>query len=615
MPNLFAYGMLMNDFITKRVTGRVFPKKRAVLENYEKIMPGTGYSYILPRAGSIVEGYILYGLDDDTLAKVDRYEAEGDLYERKEVEVNVQGRYERAYTYVGNPHGLRKFFGPEVHTDVRIKEYLERKLKDLTDLEDQESTDLIHRAKAELLSDRIEALVSAHFRKSADLRYLIDKLLYKPTFPTLEKVKSDPEALKYADEYIKLVVKHVIFNQLEHMIGNSFAGEIAMPSPFYERTLSNLIALIFMNRKTTAIERIMKELGADRLSMDKEYLDYTGLAIRIADVIFDRIELKEITDWVIAHRRPGKIPLGVEIEMSNIGAKAVDAEPGEDPKYDSFYYFNDFDLSHRCWKLGGHVDDHSGIEDHEGHTRGFFEYSLGKLGVAGDFSKPVTDDPWVLNQLINQSVLFADILPHSFHITLDTRDEPDMSRLNDPELLICLLLLCGDIELDERGYPHENRICNCEIIDKYGRLHFSDENVHFASEEDEEEGLIERSRKINLIEYKFMRLRSNRNYEPFILALKGFQLGYNPRPLGSTFRSLDEFSFPEVETLRKWAEKPWPLPDTIISEFLRLVRKGLMEEDDGRPAHPVDYIEGNLKKLERMLSRMNELISSTGRRI
>ena len=178
MPNLFAYGMLMNDSVTRRVTGRVFPKRRAILENYEKIMPGTGYSYILPKVGSTVEGYILYGIDEETITKIDRYEVEGDLYNRKEVEVIVQGRRERAYAYVGNLHGLNKFFGPEVYTDVRIKEYLERKLKDLTDLEDQESTDLVHRAKAELLGDKIEALISAHFRRSADLRYLIDKILY-----------------------------------------------------------------------------------------------------------------------------------------------------------------------------------------------------------------------------------------------------------------------------------------------------------------------------------------------------------------------------------------------------------------------------------------------------
>ncbi|HID72930.1 TPA: gamma-glutamylcyclotransferase [Candidatus Micrarchaeota archaeon] len=614
MPNLFAYGMLMNDSITKRVTGRVFPKKKALLENYEKIMPGTGYSYILPKAGSTVEGYILYGIDEEIMAKIDRYEAEGDLYDRKEVEVIVQGRRERAYAYVGNLNGLNRFFGPEVYTDVRIKEYLERKLKDLTDLEDQESTDLVHRAKAELLGDKIEVLISAHFRRSADLRYLIDKILYKPTLPTLEGIKSDPEALKYADAYIKLTVKHVIFNQLERMIGNAFAGEITMEPKFHQRTLSNLIALIFMNRKSSAIDKIMEAIGANRLSMDKDYLDYAVMGIRIADMIFDPMEIKEIIEWMRGHRHPGKVPLGAEIEMSDIGARAVDALPGEDSRYDSFYYFNDFDLLHRCWKLGGHVDDHSGVEEPEGRTRGFFEYSLGKTGTIGDFSKPVTDDPWVLNQLINQAVLFADVLPHSFHITLDAQGELDMTRPSDPKFLICLLLLCGDIEPDKAGYLHETRICNCEIVDKYGRLHFSDENIHFASEEDEEERFIGRSKRANLIEYKFMRLKSNHNYEPFILALKGFQLGYNPRPLGSTFRSLDEFKFPEIEALREWAERPRPLSKSTLMEFLHLVREGLMREDEGRPAHPIDYIEYNLKKIERKLDEMNELIGSGRRR-
>ncbi|RKY03451.1 hypothetical protein DRP77_06065 [Candidatus Poribacteria bacterium] len=603
MYKLFVYGMLMNDQVTKRVTGRVFPKKPAVLEDYEKIMPGTGYSYILPKVGSVVEGYVLYGLDGETLAKIDKYEAEGELYDRREVEVIVQGRRERAFTYVGNLSGLRRFFGPDVYNDVRIKEYLERKLRDLTDLE-EEATDLERRAKSELLGDRIEKLISAHFRRAADLKYLIDKILYKPELPTLEKIKSDPEALKYADFYIRLAVKHMIFNQLERMIRNAFAGELSLPSKYYEHTLTNLVALTFMNRRAIAVERLMEELDVNRFRKEIDYLDYAVAAVKIADLLFDPLEIKEVVDWVVSHRRPGKVALGAEVEMSVIGSRAIKASPGEDPKFDSFYYFNDFDLLHRCWKLGGHVDDHSGIEDPEGHTRGFFEYSFAKTDVLRDLSKPVTDDPWVLNQLIHQSVLFADIPPHSFHITIDPPQDFNLSVPADPEMLICLLLLGGDLREDEKGKLHEVRVWEHEIIDDHGRIHFSDENIHYASEE--EEGKPKRS----LIEYKFMRLKSNYNYEPFILALKGLQISYNPRPLGSTFRSLEGYSFPELDEIRKWAESPRPVSDMAIREFLRLVREGLMREDDGRPAHPIDYIEYNLRKIEKRLTAVNDMLRS-----
>jgi len=618
MKDLFVYGTLTNPRVVKRVTGKTFSQIPAILKHYDKIMPGTGYSYIVPKKGAIVKGYVLCDIDDESLEKIDRFEAVGELYDRIEIEVLADRNRRKTDTYVANMDRMNNFFSThQVEDEVKIEEHLERKLEFIMgDISEDVEPEIVKQAESELLGDTLELLVDAHFDYSPDLIYKIKESLSTPDLPKLEKVKSDPEVKPYADAYIKLAVKHIVFNQLENKVRKLYRNATKIPKEFHQHTISNLIALTYINQNSNSLNSMLEWLGADKISKDREYLDYSIYGILTAELLFDKEKIAPIIDWIDVHMQKGYVPLGAEIEMSNVGDEAIDAKPGQDEVYDCLYYFNDFDLLRRCWKLGCHIDHHRFQDiDRTGRSRGFFEYAFGRICcLEGNLSKPVTDDPWILNQLIEQARIFVSIQPYSLHITLQLHNY-NWKRASKPEYLICLLMLGGELGFNDEGKLVEKRITNGEIIDSYGELHFSCENRHnsqlsFSDEShfvDEEQGTL-------VTEYKFIRLKNDFNYEPLIMALKGFQIAYKPRPLISRIQFIDQEKLPEVKAIIDWANSPYPLFKSVLEEFLSLVEQGLKTEKDGKPAHKISYINQCLYQIEDSLNQTNEFIKKQGGR-
>ena len=99
--DLFVYGTLMDEDTVRRVTGRIFPRARAVLPDFARFHPRGCYAYVLPRRGSEVEGLLLLEIDPASLARLDEYEDEGRLYRRIEVRVVCDGRERSCFTYCG----------------------------------------------------------------------------------------------------------------------------------------------------------------------------------------------------------------------------------------------------------------------------------------------------------------------------------------------------------------------------------------------------------------------------------------------------------------------------------------------------------------------------------
>ena len=103
--HLFVYGTLTDPERVTALTGRQFPAVDATLTGFERVDSPLGCPYILPRPGAVVCGVLLCNIDPASLAHLDAYEAEGDLYRRQVVEVEVVGTRLPAMTYVG--HGIR----------------------------------------------------------------------------------------------------------------------------------------------------------------------------------------------------------------------------------------------------------------------------------------------------------------------------------------------------------------------------------------------------------------------------------------------------------------------------------------------------------------------------
>jgi gamma-glutamylcyclotransferase (GGCT)/AIG2-like uncharacterized protein YtfP len=103
--HLFVYGTLTDPERVTALTGKQFERVDATLSGFERVNSPLGYPFILPRAGAIVRGVLLLNIDLVSLVQLDAYEAEGDLYRRQVVVVEVADRQVAAVTYVG--HAIR----------------------------------------------------------------------------------------------------------------------------------------------------------------------------------------------------------------------------------------------------------------------------------------------------------------------------------------------------------------------------------------------------------------------------------------------------------------------------------------------------------------------------
>jgi gamma-glutamylcyclotransferase (GGCT)/AIG2-like uncharacterized protein YtfP len=108
--HLFVYGTLTDPERVTALTGKQFERVDAMLSGFERINSPLGYPFILPRTGAVVRGALLLNIDPVSLVQFDVYEAEGDLYRRQGVVVEVVDRRVAAVTYVG--HAIRALVAP-----------------------------------------------------------------------------------------------------------------------------------------------------------------------------------------------------------------------------------------------------------------------------------------------------------------------------------------------------------------------------------------------------------------------------------------------------------------------------------------------------------------------
>jgi gamma-glutamylcyclotransferase (GGCT)/AIG2-like uncharacterized protein YtfP len=118
--DLFVYGTLMDERCLFSLTGRSFPRCEAKLPGFERIVPKTGYPYIVPKASACVRGILLSGVDQSSLAILDQYEEEGYLYHRRSVEAVVDGRCLPCETYVGDVKALQAYFSAAPEGDLPV---------------------------------------------------------------------------------------------------------------------------------------------------------------------------------------------------------------------------------------------------------------------------------------------------------------------------------------------------------------------------------------------------------------------------------------------------------------------------------------------------------------
>ncbi len=576
--DLFVYGTLLSDRHVKLILGRTVETEPAVLNNYMRIVPPGAFFFIVRQQGAQVRGRILKNLTQEEIALFDAFEDEKRLYYRKRVVVrDSAGRRRRAETYIGNLPALQKSFGKEIHFEDRYNLYLERKISHtLEDIAPQEEPEIARRATQELMGSEIDRLIQSHFDGDYVCNYLVLQAFNGARPPDLEKVFRNCEIRPYADSYMELVCKHIIFNQFAEKIRHEFHDAVRVAQKYYRHGVAILLAFLYYNSNKRRIRKRMREESLNAALPGRSYSEYAVLCIRIADEIYDSRRMKDIVEYVGVNWNSTPTPLGAELEFSWLGSRAVYAEPGEDSVFDSFNWFNDFDLRRRMWRLGGHIDAHRPLTGGStGRSRGFLEYALGRFNIIGDLSRPLFDCPWAMSMVINEAVKFLEIPTHSLHISMELPESNGQPAITDrahkESDLVCLLLLGGDLRRDENGILREWRIFNNELDTNAGNsLNFSARKHHYTRSGDENSAS-------DVMEYKFLRLKSvETDYTKVILALKDYQLETGARPISIPRKGEPEL--PEQRFLRAWAAHPQSLSMREIESFVETVERGMCKE-------------------------------------
>ncbi len=633
--NLFVYGTLSNRAVFRAVLGRQlvrraqeadnvdsFYARRAVLDDYKKVSPDNTYLYAVPDPHGRIRGYLIGPLPGECMSALRRFE--GKNYRRLRVRVQTKDGIETAVAFVGDVEQMQHSFGHQFRDPLKQEILLEAKIEAVLQEAQKEQlpTDaqLPRRAVGELHGRTIRDIVRRHFEAGGISDYAIRHSIKDTPLRDFTRITADPTAKALAPNYLVMVTRQVIFNEIEEQIRKEFRFELdqmQLGSEYYERTISSLAALRTLNGSAEWLHLLTGDCLND-LSFQKNHLiDFVARAVEAADSVYNSKRAKAQIDYVRRHMGRGYIPLGTELEFSNIGHGVIRDPKGQtmqERKYDSFLYFDDFGLDVLTWKLGGHIDDHH--EKAPGRPRrGFFQLAPGSLSIEANLSKPVTDDPWLLNQLIHELRQFYQISPHSVHISLQlrSRQRPLRDRTLPLSMMKCLFAIAGDPQRDETGHWRINRLINDEIIstDPSPGMLFSDIARRHSSQADEEE-LVRADQDAGryVQQFKFLRLAPELNYEPIAMALKGLQVRLRP---GSFLKPRQYQDSPRhrklFEQLTAWGGDPEPIPTGQVDSFLECIHEGLLSERRGRPAHSEAYIAWSLDQIRSMLEKFSVRVS------
>jgi gamma-glutamylcyclotransferase (GGCT)/AIG2-like uncharacterized protein YtfP len=636
--NLFIYGSLRDSRIFQSVSGYAFTRKPsrldakvlfaelAFLPHYRRVSPDNVYYYAVPTPDARIEGYVIHDIPITAMAEIDRYE--GKRYRRETVKVHTGHGVVEAQAYLVTTEAMRKQFGDRFHVNLihelwlrkRIRQFLKKHTRPGDRTPDAE---LERQAERELLATTERDLVMAHYRRDAVSDYYLERELDRPR-PSIKHLYSDPQARPYIRNYLALVIRQVLLNQFEEEMESRYRFELEHMRTsvrYFARSIGLVACLAILNANSNVVEPIIQKCLDDMPYEQNDLIDYVKYAVRAVQSVFDPRVAEDYLSRIRASLQPGLVPLGCELELSNLGAAAVEplrSQAGAvDTVYDGFKYFYDFRMDVLCWKLGGYIDDHSGYNARP-RRQGFFEIAPGRLSVAGELSRPATGDPWLLSRLIHDLICFFRIRPHSLHLSFQMRKtQIGRQRILPLGFVQCLLALGGGLEGKPGGGMWISRLCKGEIVQHtYGEelvlARTSRRNWYLGGEDDVADKPPSQATTC-IQQYKFIRLDRQMSYEPLILGLKGLQLEYNP---GDYLTAEQMRQHPRLarsyEELKEWAHNPAEITNRTIQRFLDTVHRGLMHERHHRPAHSLHYIDYAVSAVETQLRQFNDQVKGIG---
>lgn len=634
--NLFIYGSLRDNRIFQSVSGlnfarrasrlddRTFFAEPAFLAGYRRVSPDNVYFYAVEAPTSRIEGLIIHDIPFSAMAEIDRYE--GKRYQRETVQVAAAHGTLDAQAYLVTTEAMRKHFGDRFHVnlihELWLRKRIDRFLRRHTRPGERTADATLERhAERELLGTTERDLVMSHYHADAVSDYFLERELDRPR-PSIRHLRTDIEAKPYLNNYLTLVLRQVILNQFEEQIQNRFRFELEhlrTSERYFARSVSLLAALQMINANSSVVDLLIKRSLKTMPAEQSDLIDYVKYAVRAAKSMFDSRVAEAHLTRIRSNLQPGLVPLGFELELSNLGPAAVEPQRSAtnafDPVYDGFKYFYDFCLDVLCWKLGGYIDDHTGSAA-RARRPGFLELAPGRLNIAGELSRPATSDPWLLNQLIQALVNFLpQVRPHSLHLSFQLlKHQIGRQRTLPLGFVKCLLALGGGLERKSGGLwvsrMHRDEITQRTVGEELVFARCSRRNWYLGGDDIANKAPAQATTYTQ--QYKFIRLEKRANYEPLILCLKGLQVAYNP----GDYLSAEQLQTRphlrrQYQQLKRWAGAPTPISPQTMGWFLNTVQKGLMNERHHAPAHKLHYIEWALAAIATQLQMFNQHLKKT----
>jgi Gamma-glutamyl cyclotransferase, AIG2-like len=633
--NLFIYGSLRDSRIFQSVSGLSFARRPsrldkrilfaepAFLPGYRKVSPDNVYFYAIKAPTARIEGLVIHDVPFSAMDEIDRYE--GKRYQRETVSVSAGHGTVKAQAYLVTTESMRKHFGDRFHVnlihELWLRKRIDRFLKKHTRPGERTADAELERlAERELLGTTERDLVMSHYHSDAVSDYYLERELDRPR-PSIRHLAEDSEAKQYLRNYLTLVLRQVVLNQFEEQTRSRFRFELEhmrSSERYFARSVSLLAALQMINANSSIVDLLVRRSLRTMPAEQNDLIDYVKYAVRAARSMFDSRVAEAHLTRIRSNLQPGLVPLGFELELSNLGFAAVEpqrsARRAVDPVYDGFRYFYDFCLDVLCWKMGGYIDDHTGSGT-RARNSGFLELAPGRLNIAGELSRPATSDPWLLNQLIQEMVSFYQVQPHSLHLSFQLlRNQIGKHRTLPLGFVKCLLALGGGLERKSGGLcisrMHQDEITQHSVGEELVFARGSRRNWYLGGDDIANKAPAQATTYTQ--QYKFIRLEKRANYEPLILCLKGLQIAYNPGDyLSAEQLRTSPHLRRQYQELKKWASAPAPIAPQVVGRFVNTVQMGLMNEHRRRPAHQLHYIEWALSAIAAQLRMFNQQIKKT----
>ncbi|MCD6526515.1 MAG: hypothetical protein J7K75_05965 [Desulfuromonas sp.] len=386
--------------------------------------------------------------------------------------------------------------------------------------------------------------------------------------------------------YLELIFRHYVLGFVVQRLRKRHGRELKPEPGCYPDGPLVLAALEwFAEHEAELSVLIGDEIDQVLAGGDRHLYLYCLRAFEITRQLYDEAQVQVAVLRSQSYSTGGQVPLGAELEFSNLGYRASFEHSfghhAQDQPFCNFIYFHHFFLEDVTWRLGGYLDHHVRLRRYlpVPWIGGFFEYNLVRIDYPRRYSLPLTRDPGFLARYIQSVITFNHrVAPHSLHLNVEcvARNELQPAQFSD---YLCLLLLGGDLVADEDGVLREQRFFRNELIKMVQqRRHMSlfDHRRHQVSE------------------FAFLRLVDQRHHDDWlslIIALIGF----------NRVTDFERYCLEAQGELLHWAHHPQPLAADEIEAFVAKVERGIQAD----PSLDQTVVDCHLQRIRHWLQRQN----------